>query len=746
MKKMIILHTQQDELKFDSRTARLVSFRSSFAPEQEFIAYSEDHPAFIIGYFDEKRAYHHLDSDLAESIHVAQTDSNTIQARYERLAGLDFDVEFTIKTSPDSPFAHFKISLDNQVNLEVMDVHFPIVVCAYDLGGKPDAENLVLPHGYCSGQLLTNFKGEESVSTPIGVFWKRKLKPDNWTTWLWHDWNIEHYPGWQFAQFLAYYNERAGLYLACNDTTGHIKSFKILHREPGFRMGIAHIGDWQQSTNRTLEYDVLLSSFQGDWYDAAEIYRTWSLQQKWATPLTQRDDVPEWLLDSPVYVTIRAQGIVDEGPVFPVEEFIPYEKCIPLLEKVSNRVEAPVVAVFMSWEKAGAWIYPECFPPVGGETSITNFTRMARERGWHVGSFSNGTQWLIGDGWNGYDGQDYFSQHHGETCICRRPDGSGWLSTHYWRPGYPCCMGTPLTRQIAVDYLQHLVNWGFESIQFFDQNCFAVTFACFATDHEHPPLPGTWMNDKMQQLVQEFNAIARQAGEPGVIQSTEAGVNEYCLPLFQEADIRVFPPGYENNVIPLYQYLFHECLVLNGMMSAGQEPYHIEINAAANAALGVIPGGVLRGDGTLNDKDTSNWAPWEPRVGNYDAGIEMLRSVTALRRGPGKNYLVFGRMLRPAQVNGIKTIEWEHEGHKNSIPNVFHSTWQAQNGQIGYFLVNWTHKRARVQLTDEHLPLANQGDITLYVSGKNLHQKNISPADQSITISLPPLSCVLCEI
>ena len=205
-----------------------------------------------------------------------------------------------------------------------------------------------------------------------------------------------------------------------------MKKLLALYRDPGIRLGLAHIGDWPRQGSRTLEYQVLLASFTGDWYAAAEIYRQWALRQHWATPLQQRTDVPDWLLDSPPYITIRPQGIVDAGPTCPVDAFLPYEKCIPLLERIAQRVDSPLVAVMMGWEHGGSWVYPDCFPPIGGDESMARFTRMARERGWHVGSFCNGTRWVTAHAWNGYDGEPYYREHHGEHSVCRTPAGLPW--------------------------------------------------------------------------------------------------------------------------------------------------------------------------------------------------------------------------------------------------------------------------------------------------------------------------------
>jgi hypothetical protein len=547
----------------------------------------------------------------------------------------------------------------------------------------------------------------------------------------------------QFAQFLAYYNDRGGLYLACQDTEGNVKRFRALHREPGVRLGVAHMGDWPRQGQRTIEYDTILGSFSGDWYDAAAMYRAWSLAQKWGTPLHRRADVPAWLLESPAYITIRPQGILDDGPVFPVQEFLPYEdKCIPLLARLAERV-GPLTAVMMGWERAASWVYPDCFPPVGGDASMTEFTRQARQRGWHIGSFCNGSRWVIGHLWNGYDGRDYFRQHGGDACVCREADGTRWRENwdQSWRPSYPCCLGTAPTRRTAVDFVKRLIGWGFESIQFFDQNCGAATFACFAPDHGHPPAPGKWMLAVMEQTVAEFRAAAQAAGETGVINSAEAGVNECCLPLFQETDLRCYPPGHADDFVPLYQFLFHECIVIQGMMGSAPEPYHLPIRNAANCVFGEIPGAVMIGDGTLLNKDTMNWAPWAPPVGSDEDAVEMIRTVTALRRGSGKDFLVYGRMLRPAAVAGIQTVEWTHDKRAHRIPAVFHTAWQAPDGRVGVALANWTSQDQAISVADPQLA----GSLLLHISGRELTSHNVSGAADGVRITLPPLSCAVVE-
>lgn len=733
----ITLETRDTILQLDPASARLVSWRARAALEQEFILSTPEHPVFQIQYLDAERQYQLLTSHQAASVstHLEKSgNATTLVAEFQQVGGFDLEVITRVRADPSEPYSRWTITVRNHAGLDLVDVQYPMVVCPYQLGGQPGSEALLLP----------NWIGELIQAPSLET-----LGPDHPGAWQLNRENgvFAHYPGGQFAQLLAFYNNRAGMYFACEDTAGNVKRFRAAHRHPGLRLGVAHIGDWPSQGERTLEYDTVLGAFQGDWYAAAALYREWSLRQKWATPLHQRKDVPAWLLESPPYITIRPQGILDAGPVLPVAEFLPYERCLPLLERVADRVASPLVAVLMGWERGGSWVYPDCFPPIGGDESLKHFAGEARRRGWHVGSFCNGTRWVVSHLWNGYDGRVYYREHGGDEAVCRLPDGRPWAEIWDtgWRPSYECCMGAPKTRQIAADFVRRLIGWGMESIQFFDQNCGATTFPCFATDHEHPPLPGKWMAQKMAETVAAFHAAASEAGEQEIIHSTETCCNEYNLPLFQEADSRLRPPGHfrpDLKRVPLYQFLFHECIVLHGGMGSAPEPYHLQIRNANNGVTGEIAGGVLTGDGTLLDKDTENWANWEPKVGSDDEALEMIRVVTAMRQGAGRPYLLYGRMQSSSpKVRGIRTRRWKHKGVAHAIPAVFHAAWQAPDGRFAVALANWTDQPQAITLHDPRL--GRQVLVTTIAT-----QEGAQPAStqrNNLPVTLPPLSMVLVE-
>jgi len=735
---MIKLETTNTLLEFDPQDLRLRSVCAKSAPDQNFIKYDEKHPAFELGYYDAKNRYRLLSSLSAKKITVRSPSPGVYKAAFSGFENKDITVECSVTVQPGDRFARFGVSIDNRCNLVVADVQYPFIVCPYKLGGAPGTEAVVVPQGYGSGRLLT---GELEFG---GNMQANRMRPDSYQAWEFcpSEDMCGHYPGMMYAQFLAYYNDRAGLYLACNDTEANIKRFRVLHRSPGMRLGVSHVGDWNIQNPRVLEYDTLITAFEGDWYAAADIYRDWSMKQSWFIPLTQKTNVPEWLTDSPAYITVRSGGQLDMGDVTEIEEFVPYEKCIPLLQNIADKINAPLCIVFMGWERAGSWVYPDCFPPIGGEESMKNAIAMMRERGWHAGSFCSGTRWCYDQVWSGYDGRDYMDEINAEAGYCKTAEGHDWVDNwRNFRLNYAGCLGTEKTREMGLGVVGRLIDWGMEAQQFLDQNNGSATFPCFAKDHGHPFGPGKWMHESMRRFVNDMHALAAEKGEHNVVHSAESGLNEVCLPLFQQTELRIYPDGYGSGTIPIYQYLFHECVVLQGMMGFGPEPYHLVIKNATNFVLGGIPGGVMTGDGTLLDKDTSNWALWEPKAGDSEDAFAVLRNTLAVRRGAGKEFLVFGRMQRPAEVAGIERIKWNYWGRNNDYAAVFHSAWQSPEGKRAVVLANWTKENQNVKVRDVRFDPSR--GLKLVACGAETSEGFIDNGPEGADVCVPALGCAI---
>ena len=112
----IRLRTDTESLAFDRRSGRLVSFRAHRAPDQEFIASTAEHPAFVLQYLDKTGNYQRLTSLDAEQMRLScnrRKERTTLKMTFCRLAGLDLDVTLTVRAAAAEPGTRWQLTLDN---------------------------------------------------------------------------------------------------------------------------------------------------------------------------------------------------------------------------------------------------------------------------------------------------------------------------------------------------------------------------------------------------------------------------------------------------------------------------------------------------------------------------------------------------------------------------------------------------------------------------------------------------------
>ena len=121
--------------------------------------------------------------------------------------------------------------------------------------------------------------------------------------------------------------------------------------------------------------------------------------------------------------------------------------------------------------------------------------------------------------------------------------------------------------------------------------------------------------------------------------SVESAPAEIHLGSVALCDIRAVVEGHRatdplwDGAIPLFHFLYHEIVPIQGGFGWAPEPHHVALRNAWNVVIGEIPGGVLTPGGWLLDRDTANWAPWDAPVADPAAGLAVLRAGLALRRG-----------------------------------------------------------------------------------------------------------------
>lgn len=630
------------------------------------------------------------------------------ERRYVDIGGSG--ISATVRDRSARGFRYSSITVECARELIIRQVHFPYVLVPYHSMRGP--VRLVEPVGY--GRLLSEPRPED-------------LRPDSPGTW---DINagpayFAHYPGTTFSQFLAWYDDVEGVYVGCEDAAGTPKLLAPVHYGDFIRLGVAHVVGWCGPGRWHLGYEVAVGPFTGDWHDAADIYRRWwQAAHPDVSTLAERSDVPVWLLDSPLHTVLRIRGEVDSGPAESHDEFTPYENALPLLDRLANNVDAPLLPVLMAWERPGPWVYPDCFPPAGGEESLRNFVAGARDRGWHVGSYCNGTQWVTGHDWTGYDGAEYFDAHGGAESVCRAPGGEPVLN-HWdrgWRTSYPCCVASTRTRDVAESFTEQLTDLGIDWIQFLDQNCGGSAFGCYADDHGHPPAPGSWMTAAMDQLVDRLHG-----GE--TVYSVESATADNLIGRFPCSDLR---PDYLTRDIPLYAYLFHEYVLTHATFATTPNPHAVLLRTAQALVMGDSPGVILGPGGRILDWTTDPWPPWDAPVGNQDAVLTFLRRALALRRD-ARDFLMYGRLHRDRGVTGVADLRWLVDDQLHQRPAVFAARWTNPAGDVATVLANWTD-------AEEPATVLVNGPVRFRIYVDDLRDESVDGGCGQARLVIPPLA------
>jgi hypothetical protein len=707
-------------LVIDSEKGSIVSLRSTFGVDHELLIPGHaDLPLFKVEFMDDHGEFKTVTSSEAKTVSVKKSrdaEGETITIDYAGIGELPVDAHVTIRCPSRQTLTYWTLELNNRTSMWIGHIQFPVVEVPFDrLDGKDYSHIL---WSALDGALAGPVEPSMSAGTPWGQF--SYDAPEVW--------RYNNYPGeGASTQLMAYYNDAGGLYVACDDPKGLPKFINPLLERDGVTMGVGHFPGTRGPGATTIPYNVVIGTFHGDWYAAAEIYRDWASKQPFcATKLAQRTDVPKWLADSPPVIAFPMRGQGDwDPPAAENPEYTPLTNALPYLDKLAAALDGPVMPIIFNWEHGGPWVQPEAYPPVGGEAAFREFMTKAKARGWHPMIYGDGLCWVISQKNTNYDGMPYFREHDGEVAVARKWDGSIMEDVWPWRKDYVTCVGTEKGRQMILNMTHRMAALGPDVVQQFDQG--PGPRACYAPNHGHPPVPGPWMSEAFDGLIKADLATARSVN-PTVAMSCEGAPPETHLQNFQIWDGRV-------TMCPLYSFLYHEYESgIQGFYTNRVSDEALRVSVARALVTGYIFNFTLRDKGLVEyDWDQT----WTRAVPDQAAFLDWAKRVSRFRAGVARNYLVYGRMLRPWKVSGVtqRDFGWGNE------PLVKSSTWRAPDGRVGVVLVNTSNlpETPRVELEGE-----GNKSLVLYTGEQKTAQKIDLP--HVLDVPMEPRSLYLIEL
>lgn len=595
-----------------------------------------------------------LDAKKATSFKYSQKIKNgkaVLTLKYLGIpAGLEtgrVDVTVTIGLADGSGLFEWGISMANASGLQLYEVYFPVLEgLASSVPGSEKTDYVAVPR-YSGVKRMaprsTNIAGQGEQDYPN--------------------------PGMS-VQLLSYCDGQGGtLYFACHDPAAYRKTFSCqpCPSKRAFRWYVNHYADQPGLGKWTLPYPVFCGPMQGDWYDAAKLYKTRFADHAWK-PLSQRTDIAPWFRDLSVWfqgsdwdANSKLEGFSDR------------------LVKLRAALGEDYGFHWYLWQKyiQHDYRYPDYFPARPG---FTEAVAKAERAGVHVMPYTN---------MHLFDPNlPMWKEGQAEASVTR--DISGAVS-HGGGCGemVPMCLGTAYWQNKVVDIERQLLRDYQVDALYLDELYSFPTF-CYATNHGHPGHGGTYCAAGSREILTRLRALKEWGGKPPVITGENLGEAyiDGCDGLINgHSDMKP-------DTLPIFQAVHSNHTTEIGVFLNQSEIYDMDI-FMARVGFNLVRGRQL---GWFNFDQFDITKP------EFSKQLGKLRAFCQARRA-AQEFLFFGELLRTPDLSALPTAvrRWEiwadySEKINYTLPVVLAECYRAPNGDIGLVLVNHTAQEQSISI------------------------------------------------
>lgn len=583
-----------------------------------------------------------------------------------------------------------KFSFENHTGMYVEWVELCPFAVPNDLVSTGGSGRIVIDTN--EGMLIEDIKLKEN-------FYPYKCRPLNYPS----EGLYAMFPAVVQSQFLSYYDDVAGIYIAAEDAERSIKGIDFGPKDNSIKLQFKlYPGVTPDNIYFALSYNLVIDFFCGDWHDAAELYRTWfeaNLPED-LLPIEDNATLPEWYTDSPLVVTYPVQGIHDMDQATPNRLF-PYNNALPYLDEIGEKTNSRIMPVLMHWEGTAPWAPPYVWPPIGGAEMLADFCKELHNRNYILGVYCSGISYTLQSNINDYNMEKEYNENQLSRHMCTAPTGEIISKTcQAQRKSYDMCISQDFTKQVLLAEAEKMASCGLDYIQILDQNHGGTPYFCFSDKHSHPAVPGKWMVEHMTDFLKK---LKKMVGD-NVLLGCESAAAESYIPYMNLSDNRFNLNGYVGKFIPMYAYIYHKYLQNFSGNSVCSQDIFDELRSPESYLLRTAHS-FLAGDFmtlVINQDGEIAWA-WGERDFSYlpdrDATLEFIKTATAFKRGVGKKYLTLGEMIKPCSVSSEKVKMYKTNAERfTEYPAVMTTAWKASDGTCAQFFANYCTSTQKISL------------------------------------------------
>lgn len=467
--------------------------------------------------------------------------------------------------------------------------------------------------------------------------------------------------------------QRKGFFTACYDPEANTKKFNFAIKD-GVR---SHF--WEHypenmgasSPKYTVPYPVVLGVFDGDWFEAAQIYKEWGTRQFWTArgKMHETTDIPQWFKEMNLWK--RPDG----DPV----------QMRKNMGEFRDWLQAPFCVQWYCWGTVQFdTLTPDFFPARPG---FAEAVADMQGRGVAVFPYINGLLWdPKSNEVKKRGGGDQWASKTVEGKKYLYPEASNWWSYHM-------CPYTEFWRETIHDLALRMAREGGTRGLYFDCVGGLDTKFCFDKTHGHPLGGGHYWYDGFLRMMKSIRHDYRSQ-VPDAAFTTEL----MAEPLIGAFDGVLMCTIDSPRLIPLFQAIYGEYILTYGRGERWEdwEQDGCFENREAEAfsfgqQLGQQVGRRVAGGGSENFELDP---PYRERSGFF-------KELIAARQA-GAKFLVYGRMAKPLQFKEpLPTVSLLGSykvfgGGPVLRPVLYQSSWIDPAGHLGLVLVNASRQEVTV--------------------------------------------------
>lgn len=579
--------------------------------------------------------------------------------------------------------AAWRVSVDPSTEDYFVEwIDFPMVTLPHLSENNPLGTGGEILHPYNEGALISDWSAREETA----FAYRSPEYPSKGSYAI--------FPNMICSQLIAYLWKDAGLYIGVHDPKRGVKGIDFFDDGHGITIQIRLFCGVDFGQSYTMDFPVVWSAVDGSWESAAERYRSWleaALPQK-AKKIQENDALPQWYEENPLIVAYPVRGIYDHDDMMP-NRMYPYTNALPKLDNIREKTQSRLMALLMHWEGTAPWAPPYVWPPFGDVENFQTFLSELRGKGDLMGVYCSGFGYSIQSCMiPEYNKQEEYDQRELWRGMCAGADGKVSISNicTMQRSGYDICPASPVGKELLWEAYRPLFESDLDYVQILDQNHGGGQYFCYSREHGHPPAPGTWMTEQMQELLTQWNEAA-----PNTLFGCESAAAEPFIGNLLFSDNRYELNYMIGRPVPLYAYLYHEYLrnFMGNQVSCPlheQEDENLWYRIAYSFSIGDCMTLVIDQDGQIKSrwgKLKTNYVPDQEKV------LRLVRNLTRFYREKGKSYLYAGRMIPPAPVF-CDTVEFPRRDKDRSVrlPQILTSAWIGSDSSRAQILVNPTEQ------------------------------------------------------